>query len=105
MKGSRDEDLGKGAVERETQQQQGNQNFSGQMPHRNQHAVAAGLDSDFPEAGGNPEHSGQQISNQHDRALETACGRTQQESERVDQDPGERQKRNQDGQKDDPLAA
>lgn len=130
MKRMRDEDIRKGAVEQEAPNQQGNENFAGQMPHRNPSPLAIGQDTDFPEPGENPEHSGQKISNQSkDRPLPTARGerqgdaaaqgkgdpeRRQQttpdaarspERDRVDQDPGERQKRNQGGSKDDPLAA
>ncbi len=51
-------------------------------------------DSDFPEPGENPEHSGELF----DRPRSP-------ERDVVDQDPGHRQKRNQSGSKDDPLAA
>lgn len=129
MKPMRDEDISKGAVEQEAPNQEGNENFAGQNPHRNASPLAEGQDSDFPEPGENPEHNGQKISNRDDRMLNTprgeakdattakAKGETERsesqkasaqqspERDRVDQDPGERQKRNQGGDKDDPLAA
>lgn len=129
MKRMRDEDLRKGAVEQDAPNQRGNENFRGQNPHRNPSPLAEGQDTDFPEPGQNPEHSGQKISNHSDRPLQTPRGkakdgatakrkgesvRTQQrnpsarqspERDAVDQDPGHRQKRNQNDKKDDPLAA
>jgi hypothetical protein len=129
MKPIRDEDLRKGAVEQDSPQQRGNENFAGQNPHRNASPLAEGQDTDFPEPGQSPEHSGQEISNRNDRPLNTPRGEAkdgatakakgeteraeqhtaeaQQSPERdtVNQDPGERQKRNQGGDKDDPLAA
>ncbi len=129
MKPTRDEDLRKGAVEQQAPNQAGNENFAGQNPHRNPSPLAEGQDTDFPEPGQNPEHSGQKISNRDDRRLETprgeavegATAKRKGESERaqsgqagegksperdgVDQDPGERQKRNQGDKKDDSLAA
>jgi hypothetical protein len=79
---------GRGATEKE---QSGNTSMAGQNPHRTESRLVKSNDSDFPEPGGSPEHSGQQSD---ERAVET-----------VDQDPGERQKENQSGEKDDPLAA
>ena len=55
-----------------------------------------GSDSDFPEPGGNPEHSGEREESEEEKYPE---GVTQ------DQDPGHRQKQNQGDQRDDPLAA
>lgn len=130
MKPMRDEDVRKGAVEQEAPRQFGNENFAGQNPHRNASPLAEGQDTDFPEPGQNPEHSGQKISNRSDRPLQTprgeregnttakhkgeterdeprsgASARKSPERDNVDQDPGERQKRNQGDKKDDPLAA
>jgi hypothetical protein len=133
MKPMRDEDIRKGAVEQEAPRQFTNENFAGQNPHRGANPLAEGQDTDFPEPGGNPEHSGEPqaggIANRGDRPLNTprgeskdgatakAKGETERdqsrtataqqspERDRVDQDPGERQKRNQGDKKDDPLAA
>ena len=101
----RDEDLGKGAVEQDAPGQSGNENFSGQMPHRNPAPMASGQDTDFPEPGENPEHSGQQISNRPDRPLTTPRGETSDTRGMENQEPGHTQERNQGGEKDDPLAA
>jgi hypothetical protein len=76
-----DNDLKKGAVETDKPQQHSQTSLEGQLPHRPEDARIKGWDSDFPEPGENPEHSGQDI------------------------DPGMRQKQNQNDKKDDPLAA
>jgi len=49
-----DQDCGKGAVEGD-----GNTSLSGQLGHRDQNPLLKDNDSDFPEPGGNPEHSGE----------------------------------------------
>lgn len=76
-----DNDLTKGAVETDKPGQQSESSLAGQLPHRPENAFIKGRDTDFPEPGENPEHSGQ------------------------DMDPGFRQKTNQNQKKDDPLAA
>ncbi len=81
-----DEDIAKGAMEKESPKQKGNSSMAGQLPHRTNDPMIKDYDTDFPEPGENPEHSGEPIEN-------------------VDQDPGERQKENQANKKDDPLAA
>jgi hypothetical protein len=50
-----------GAVEEETPQpdQEGNPNLQGQLGHRDQDEMLKDADSDFPEPGSSPEHSGQ----------------------------------------------
>jgi hypothetical protein len=77
----RDEDEKKGAVESDKPNQHSDESMSGQLPHRTEDPRIKGQDSDYPEPGENPEHSGQT------------------------QDPGHRQKGNQNDKKDDPLAA
>jgi hypothetical protein len=77
----RDEDLKKGAVESDKPKDPSQVSLEGQLPHRTEDNRIKGRDTDFPEPGENPEHSGQ------------------------DQDPGMRQKMNQNDKKDDPLAA
>jgi hypothetical protein len=47
-----DADRGKGATEDET-------SLQGQLPHRKKNSLIEGNDSDFPEPGGNPEHTGE----------------------------------------------
>ena len=90
---TRDNDLTKGALEQEDLLQHGNGSLRGQLGHRNQDDMIKESDSDFPEPGGNPEHSG---------------GReTEADSERMreTQESGERQKKNQGERKEDPLAS
>ncbi len=54
-----DPDAAKGAVEQDRRSQPTNTSLRGQLPHRNQNPVIKGRDTDFPEPGGNPEHSGE----------------------------------------------
>ncbi len=97
---SGDEDAGKGAVEQDRPEQEGNVSLAGQIGHRNQDPLLKANDSDYPESGQNPEHSGEpQTDNALDHDTEIGCAATAQES------PGERQKENQNQSKDDPLAA
>lgn len=113
-----DQDAGKGAVEGGPT----NTSMRGQNPHRNAPAVVKANDSDFPEPGNNPEHSGErriQSGNSsglkkagadRDREGEPAegadikAGRSP-ERDPVNQDPGHKQKRTHNDEKDDPLAA
>jgi hypothetical protein len=152
-----DQDVSKGATEgdgrgRTESEQNGNTSLSGQNPHRTESRLVKANDSDFPEPGSNPEHSGQRYStDQHGRphqetgvaqrgstlsheqpgavnestrkAMRPAArdddklprespsegadvnARRSPEREQVNQDPGHRQKQNQNESKDDPLAA
>jgi hypothetical protein len=53
-----DQDRGKGAVEQDRPQEpSGNTSLQGQLGHRDQNALLKSSDTDFPEPGGNPEHS------------------------------------------------
>ena len=54
-----DPDGANGATEGEKHQHDGNLALSGQLGHRDQDPLVKGADSDFPEPGGNPEHSGE----------------------------------------------
>jgi len=56
---SRDQDSGKGAVEQDGPNQSGNTSLQGQLGHRDQDPLIKSSDTDFPEPGGNPEHSGE----------------------------------------------
>lgn len=56
-----DNDLGKGAMEQEDRSQQGNSSMAGQLPHRTTDPMIKEADSDFPEPGNNPEHSGERV--------------------------------------------
>ncbi len=86
-----DNDFHKGAFEEDNSKVHAQVSMKGQLPHRNQDPMIKAADTDFPEPGENPEHSGEPEVNPE--------GATQ------DPDPGQRQKRNQGGKKDDPLAA
>jgi hypothetical protein len=98
---SQDNDAKKGAIEQDRPQQKTNTSLAGQNPHRDQDPLLKSANSDFPERGENEEHTGEpRTANQLDRDTQVNPeGRTQ------DQDPGLRQKENQNKRKDDPLAA
>jgi hypothetical protein len=59
MQKSKDQDKSKGAVEQDERSQEGNTSLGGQLGHRDQDPRLKSADSDFPEPGGNPEHSGE----------------------------------------------
>jgi len=50
----------KGAIETEDHSQAGNLGLAGQLGHRDQDPMLKAADTDFPEPGENPEHSGWQ---------------------------------------------
>jgi hypothetical protein len=52
-----DPDGAKGAVETDEHSHDGNIGLEDQLGHRDQNPLIKGADSDFPEPGGNPEHS------------------------------------------------
>ena len=54
-----DQDTRKGAIETEDHEIPGNIGFEGQLGHRDQDPMLKDADTDFPEPGLNPEHSGQ----------------------------------------------
>ena len=54
----KDQDYGKGAEESD-RNQPGNTSLKGQLGHRDQNPLLKSSDTDFPEPGGNPEHSGE----------------------------------------------
>lgn len=54
-----DQDLTKGAIETEDQHEEGNNSLKGQLGHRDQDPMLKDADSDFPEPGQSPEHSGE----------------------------------------------
>ena len=57
---SKDQDFGKGAVEQDPSGAPGgNTSMAGQLGHRDQDSLVKSADTDFPEPGGNPEHSGE----------------------------------------------
>ncbi|HEX4713379.1 MAG TPA: hypothetical protein VH164_00470 [Ktedonobacteraceae bacterium] len=54
-----DQDAAKGASEAEDHKEKGNTGMSNQLGHRDQDPLLKDADSDFPEPGQNPEHSGE----------------------------------------------
>jgi len=54
----KDQDREKGAVEQDERTQTGNTSMQGQLGHRDQHPMLKAADTDFPEPGENPEHTG-----------------------------------------------
>lgn len=63
----KDQDREKGAVEQDERTQTGNTSMQGQLGHRDQDPMLKAADTDFPEPGENPEHSGgEQEMNGHD---------------------------------------
>jgi hypothetical protein len=56
-----DSDIHKGAVEEEisTPSTSGDPNLQGQLGHRDQEEMLKDADTDFPEPGSSPEHSGE----------------------------------------------
>jgi hypothetical protein len=56
---TRDQDAAKGATEAEDHKDPGNSGMQEQLGHRDQDPMLKDADSDFPEPGQNPEHSGE----------------------------------------------
>jgi hypothetical protein len=54
-----DQDTAKGATETEDHKIPGNIGMQQQLGHRDQDPMIKGADTDFPEPGENPEHSGE----------------------------------------------
>jgi hypothetical protein len=59
MSQGKDQDREKGAVEQDERTQSGNTSMQGQLGHRDQDPMLKGADTDFPEPGENPEHTGE----------------------------------------------
>jgi hypothetical protein len=61
LNSEKDQDRGKGAVEEDKPTQKGsNTSMQGQIGHRDQDPMLKSSDSDFPEPGESPEHSGEE---------------------------------------------
>lgn len=56
---TKDQDRSKGAVEQEERDPSDNTSMQGQLGHRDQDPILKSSDTDFPEPGGSPEHSGE----------------------------------------------
>ena len=98
-----DNDLRKGAMEDEALGERPMTSMNGQLGHRDQDPLLKSSDSDFPEPGETPEHMGQFKSpnvKEQDTDYESNP-----EGATKDQDPGHRQKENQNKKGDDDLAA
>jgi hypothetical protein len=104
-----DEFKSKGAVEQDRPEQPTNTSLAGQMGHRDKGPVVDTQDTDFPEPGQNPEHSGELMEQKSPKQQNEERERLEREADQVqdegDQQPGDRQRRNQNEEKDDPLAA
>lgn len=61
----RDQDESKGATEENLDNTPGNAGLQGQLGHRDQNSDIKDADSDFPEPGGSPEHSGEPQEDTH----------------------------------------
>ena len=59
MTDHRDQDRLKGALEKEDPTQAGNTSMQGQLGHRDQDPMLKAADTDFPEPGESPEHTGE----------------------------------------------
>jgi len=55
-----DNDFHKGAFEEDNPFDKPQTSMRGQLPHRDQDPMIKGADTDFPEPGENPEHSGEE---------------------------------------------
>jgi hypothetical protein len=102
-------DREKGAVEDDDRVARTNTSMAGQLGHRDQDPLLKAFDTDFPEPGENPEHSGEPDSNllarEDDYQEEPAEPEVNPEAAQQDMDPGQKQKRNQGDKREDPLAA
>jgi hypothetical protein len=56
---TKDQDRSKGAVEPEEKGQADSTSMQGQLGHRDQDPMLKAADTDFPEPGGSPEHTGE----------------------------------------------
>ena len=95
----------KGAVEQDRPGQKTNTSLTGQIGHRNKGPILDTHDTDFPEPGQSPEHTGEPMEREQNNERERLERDADQVQDADDQEPGQRQRRNQNDQKDDPLAA
>jgi hypothetical protein len=105
-----DPDDAMGAVTQDRPGQPNNTaDFTEQIDHRDQRSIKKDSDTDFPEPGNNPEYSMQKQDDPKKQGDKILNPRNHPDanapSDEVDQDPGERQKENQNQKKDDDLAA
>lgn len=103
-----DEDSAKGAVEQDRPEQPTNTSMAGQIGHRNKNDIVDTHDTDLPEPGQTPEHSGELMQTnkrKNDEQEDLERDADDQVQDELNQDPGHRQKENQNEREDDPLAA
>jgi hypothetical protein len=62
----KDQDRYKGACEPDTRYQSSNTSMRGQLGHRDQDPMLKAADTDFPEPGENPEHTGEKEDHRHE---------------------------------------
>ena len=91
-----DSDGTKGAKEPDSRSETGNASLRGQLGHRTSNRLIKENDSDFPEPGSNPEHSGE---------AEASEKETDPREASETQESGQWQKRNQGERREDPLAS
>jgi hypothetical protein len=72
VKFTKDQDRAKGAVEQEENDPSGNTSMQGQIGHRDQDPLLKSGDTDFPEPGGSPEHTGEPEDGQNRRPTDAA---------------------------------
>ena len=73
---ARDQDQSKGATEDDGHGQHGNAGLQGQLGHRDPDPLIKDADSDFPEPGLNPEHTGEPEVNSSTTATDTDIRKT-----------------------------
>jgi len=71
-----DNDLHKGAHEEDNSRAKGQNSFKGQLSHRESDPMIKASDSDFPEPGGSPEHSGEPEQADDNTSVAGSRGRT-----------------------------
>ena len=69
---SKDQDRAKGAVEQDERDSSDNTSMQGQLGHRDQDAMLKSADTDFPEPGGSPEHTGEPEAGKKRSAIDAA---------------------------------
>ena len=107
---TQDPDDAMGAVAQDRPGQPNNTaDFTQQIDHRDQRSIKKDSDTDFPEPGNNPEYSMQKQDDPRKQGDPVSRKKSESDDLRAEdetnQDPGERQKENQNQKKDDDLAA
>jgi hypothetical protein len=69
---TKDQDRSKGAEEQDGKDEPGNTSMQGQLGHRDQDPMLKAADTDFPEPGGSPEHTGEPGNGKKRREIDAA---------------------------------